>query len=139
MPKYNFDNVGGSPSGRATKMGAEVKGGRITRPAADAKPKYKKASRQDANAPLETGRSGKYAALGNMSARAREIAEFKAIQRRQNKAKGLPANAGMTKIERAQGSTKKMTLAKAEPRYQSKGGNSSGGYLQKITNDMEKR
>ena len=33
MPKYNFDNVGGAPGGRATRMGAEVKGGRISRPA----------------------------------------------------------------------------------------------------------
>jgi hypothetical protein len=133
MPRGNFDNMGGGTSGRATQMGQTIKNGEIARP------KYKKASRQDANAPLETGRGGKYAALGNMSARAREIAEFKGIQRMQNKAKGLPANAGMTKIQRAMGSTKKMTIAKAIPRYKAPGTSGSGGYLQKITKDMEKR
>jgi hypothetical protein len=138
MPKYNFDNVGGSNAGRATKMGAEVKGGRITRPAADAKPKYKKVSRAEASAPPK-GVKSKNEALYSNTVLARMNAVEKAKTRAANKAKGLPANAGMTKIERASGSTKKMTIAKAQPRYQSKGGNSSGGYLQKMWNDMEKR
>ena len=133
MPRGNFDNMGGGTSGRATQMGQTIKAGRVDRP------KYKASPRVQSNAPLVKGVKGKAQALGNMTAIAKSSALAKARVRAENKAKGLPANTGMSKIGRAMGSTKKMTLAKAQPRYQSPGGNSSGGYLKKITNDMEKR
>jgi hypothetical protein len=132
MAKGIFDNMGGQNAGSATKMGQTVKAGRIDRP------KYRPVSRTEAAAPPK-GVKGKDAALYSRPVNARAAALAKAATRAQNKAKGLPANAGMSKIERAMGSTKKMTIAKAQPRYQSPGGNSSGGYLKKITSDMEKR
>jgi hypothetical protein len=114
-------------------MGQTVKGGEIARPA------YRKPSREEANAPLVKGVKGKDQALGNMTARAREIARLKAESRMNNKAQGLKSNAGSPASVRAQGSTKKTMVAKAEPRYKAPGTSGPSGYLKKITNDMEKR
>lgn len=144
MPRNVSDGMGGilggGRAGRATQLGAEVKGGRITRPAMEVspKPKYKKVTRGEALAPPK-GVKGKNEALYSNSVSAREAALSKAKTRAQNKAAGLPANYGMSPRGRAMGSTKRMTIVKAEPRYQSPGGNSSGGFLQKISPDLEKR
>ena len=133
MPRGNFDNMGGGTMGAATRMGQTIKAGRVDRP------KYKASPRIQSNAPLVKGVKGKAQALGNMTAIAKSSALAKARVRADNKAAGLPTNAGMSKIERAMGSTKKMTIAKAQPRYKAPDTSGSGGYLKKITNDMEKR